>query len=71
MSDVKNSGFLEYKFECSRLENDTEAGDETIGLYCQYSTAFLTKEDVIAMARHFNLQGESIDPCESKNIVGN
>lgn len=47
--------FTEYVFECTRLKNDTEKGDETIGFYTPYETSYLSRNDAIAIAKYFGL----------------
>lgn len=47
-------------FECTRVRNDTLAGDESINIHTPYSIGYITRDDVIEMAKYFGLELQSL-----------
>jgi len=47
-------------FECTRVRNDTEKGDVTIGIYTPWQTGYISKNDVIEMAKYFEVTAKDL-----------
>lgn len=44
-----------HKFECSRIHNDSFVDDDCVFIATPYATGFLSRNDVIAMAKFYNI----------------
>lgn len=49
-----------YDFECHALTNDTPEDAENIHLYTPCNTAYISRDDTIAIARHFKLDNKDL-----------
>lgn len=61
---MQNNDISTHKFECTRIQNDSFFDDECVFIATPYDGGFLSKSDVIAMAKFYNL---TIEDLKSKD----
>ena len=49
-----------HEFSCSRLKNDTLDYHDHVHFYTPYNTAYINKQDAIALAKHFKLSEDDL-----------
>ena len=58
--EVVDFDITKHRYECGRILNDSMPGDENINLCTMYNTAYISKNDAIAIAKHFKLTREDL-----------